>query len=209
MNNLFTNRDEAGLMLAEKLEHYKNSNAIVLAIPRGGIPVAYRIAEKLNLPLDVILIKKIGYPDNKEFAIGSVSLDSFYIDKDFGVSQEYINNEVTRIRDLLQHKYRLYMGNRNPLSATDKTVILVDDGIATGSTMMAAIKVLRKDNAAKIIVAVPVAPLNMEQIKSAADEYFCLKSPVNFLSVGNHYQDFSEVNDEEVLKLLNKTLFPH
>lgn len=208
MINLFENRNEAGILLAKKLEQYKNSNAVVLAIPRGGIPVGYQIAKKLNLPLDVILIKKIGYPDNKEFAIGSVGIDSFYVDKDFGVSEEYINNEVTRIRDLLKHKYRLYMGNRNPVSVTDKAVILVDDGIATGNTMLAAIKVVRKNNVAKIIVAVPVAPLQTDTIKFAADEYICLKSPVNFLSVGNHYQDFSEVSDEEALKLLSKTLLP-
>ncbi|MDP1728330.1 MAG: phosphoribosyltransferase family protein [Bacteroidota bacterium] len=205
MNNVFTNRVQAGLLLAEKLGQYKNSKAIVLAIPRGGIPVGFQIAQKLNLPLDVILTKKIGHPDNREFAIGSVSLDSFFAEKNFGVSQEYINNEVKRIRELLKQKYILFRGNRNPVSVIDKTVILVDDGIATGNTMRAAIKVLRKSKVAKIVVAVPIAPLQSDEIKFAADEYICLKSPANLLSIGNHYDDFSEVSDEEVLNLLNET----
>ncbi len=201
---LFKDRIHAGKLLAIQLKSYKKSDAIVLAIPRGGIPVAYYVAQKLNLPLDIILTKKIGHPDNKEFAIGWVSMDSYHVDKAHDVTEEYIKNEVKRIRELMIQKYQLYMGSKEPLSITNKTIILIDDGIATGNTMLAAIKTLREAKVQKIIIAVPVAPqADSLGIKNASDDFICLMKPTQFFSVGSFYKDFSEVSDEEVIQMLN------
>ena len=201
----FVNRKEAGHMLAEMLKKHKGTNAVVLAIPRGGIPVGYEIARKLEIPLDLLLVKKIGHPDNKEFAIGSASTDSFYTDKNFGVSGEYIQNEVKRIKALLEQRYHLYMGDKKPLALYGKTVILVDDGIATGNTILGGIKVVQKANPAKIIVASPVVPSQMVHLlEKAADEFIYILSSMYFTSVGSFYEDFSEVSDEEIRQMLDE-----
>ena len=201
---LFKNRIHAGKLLAFQLKSYKKSDAIVLAIPRGGIPVAYAVAQKLNLPLDIILTKKIGHPDNKEFAIGWVSLNSYYVNLAYDVTKEYVKNEVKRIRKLMNEKYKLYMGNKEPLSITNKTIILIDDGIATGYTMLAAIKTLREKKVHQIIVAVPVAPKDDSLgLKNISDDFISLMTPEQFLSVGSFYDDFGEVSDEEVVQILN------
>ena len=177
---LFKDRIHAGKLLAIQLKSYKKSDAIVLAIPRGGIPVAYYVA------------------------IGWVSMDSYHVDKAHDVTEEYIKNEVKRIRELMIQKYQLYMGSKEPLSITNKTIILIDDGIATGNTMLAAIKTLREAKVQKIIIAVPVAPqADSLGIKNASDDFICLMKPTQFFSVGSFYKDFSEVSDEEVIQMLN------
>lgn len=205
-NEILKDRIEAGLLLAEKLKKYHNSNSVVLAVPRGGVPIGYEIAKKLQLPLDIVLSKKIGHPNNKEFAIGAVSLDSMIIDEHPGIPNAYIDEEITRLRKLLKEKYKLYMGNRAPIDIKGKNVILVDDGIATGNTLLASINMLRKSKPAKIIVAVPVLPYSTLNIfEQNTDEFVYLIASRSFRGVGGFYEDFNQVEDNEVIKILNVT----
>lgn len=200
---LFKDRIEAGLLLSEHLMAYKNSNTLILAVPRGGVPVGYVIAKMLELPLGIVLSKKIPHPLNKEFAIGAVSLDSIIIDENSGVSNAYIDSEIIRLRESLREKYELYMGNRVPLPIEGKNIIIVDDGIATGNTLLASVAMLRKKKPAKIIVAVPVAPENVaKEFKKTTDEFVCLNAAKYFRGVGAFYEHFGQVEDEEVIRLL-------
>lgn len=201
----FANRAEAGLLLADRLKAYKNSDSIVVAIPRGGVPVGHIVAQELGLPLDVFLVKKIGHPENPEYAIGSVTLDRYSIDRDEpGVDDAYLQEEVQRIRKELQRRYLLFTGKHAPSDFNSKSVILVDDGIATGSTLLAAVKSVRESGASKIIIAVPVAPVQAaHHFKPLCDEYICLSEPYGFSGVGQFYEDFRQVSDEQVVALLH------
>ena len=203
---MFKDRLEAALMLKDKLKKYEHSNTVVLAVPRGGVPLGYTIAKSLDLPLDIVLSKKIGHPYNNEFAIGAVSLDSVIIDEHTGVSDSYIQNETIRLRASLKEKYKRYRGNNKPIDIEGKNVILVDDGIATGNTLLASIAMLRKKNPSKIIVAVPVIPYETVSLfEKKADEFIYLMAPRNFGSVGAFYQEFNQVEDEEVIQMLQET----
>lgn len=205
-NEILKDRIEAGLLLSEKLKKYQNSNTIILAVPRGGVPVGYIIAKSLHLPLDIVLSKKIGHPNNKEFAIGAVSMDSMTIDEHPEVPKKYIEDKIIRLRKLMQNKYEIYMGNREPLDIKGKNIILVDDGIATGNTLLASITMLRKRNPAKIIVAVPVLPYDTVPVfEKNADEFVYLIASKYFRGVGSFYEDFNQVEDDEVIRLLNVT----
>ena len=207
-NEVFKNRKEVGLLLADQLQKYRNTNSIVLAIPRGGVPVAYEISKKLKLPLDVILSKKIGHPYNKEFAIGAVSLETMVVHKHSEVPEEYVNSEVMQLRKQLKEKYKLYRGDHHPLAVKGKNIILVDDGIATGSTLLASIAMLRKSNPSKIIVAVPVAPEDaIVTFQVEADEFVCLASSKYFNSVGEFYEDFQQVEDDDVIHMLKELTY--
>jgi putative phosphoribosyl transferase len=203
-NEMLKDRIEAGLLLSEKLKKYKNTNTIVLAVPRGGVPVAAVIAKSLHLPLDIVLSKKIGHPYNKEFAIGAVSMDSMIIDQHPDIPKEYIEKETVRLRKLMQEKYEIYMGNRTPLDIEGKNIIVVDDGIATGNTLLVSINMLRKRNPAKIIVAVPVIPYDTVSVfEKNTDEFIYLIASKYFRGVGGFYEDFNQVEDDEVIKLLS------
>lgn len=209
-SELFANRTEAGRLLSEKLLHYKDTNAVVLAIPRGGVPVGYEIAKRLQLPLGILLSKKIGHPSNKEYAVGSVSLDSVIINERIQLPDDYIANEIERLRKLLLEKQLLYMGNEEFPDVEGKNVIVVDDGIATGSTVLVSIAMLRKKNAGKIIVAVPVVPSdNVEVFRQKADEFVFLLAPYYFEAVGAFYEVFGQVEDAEVIRLLNDAKHLH
>ncbi len=200
---MIRNREEAAEMLADRLEKYKGRDGVVLAIPRGGVPVAAPIAKRLHMPLEVMLIKKIGHPANPEYAIGSVSLDSITIDQTIEVPRDYINAEAERVRESLRKKYKLFMGERKPVQLKDKLVIIVDDGIATGKTLMATIEEVKKQGPDKVIVAVPVAPqAAIERFREEADEVICLLIPPFFQAVGQFYEEFRQTSDEEVIKLL-------
>jgi len=202
-NEILKDRKEAGLLLSEKLKKYQDSNTIILAVPRGGVPVGYEIAKRLNLPLDIVLSKKIGHPFNKEFAIGAVSMDSMIIDEHPDVPKDYVEKEILRQRELLQDKYKLYMGNREPLDVKGKNVIVVDDGIATGNTLLACIEMLRKRKPAKIIVAVPVLPIDTVNVfQQKADEFVYLIASKYFRGVGGFYEQFDQVEDDEVISML-------
>lgn len=202
-NELLNDRKEAGILLSERLKKYQNSNTIILAVPRGGVPVGYEIAKRLHLPMDIVLSKKIGHPNNKEYAIGAVSMNSITLKEHPEVPQRYIEDEVIRLRKLLKEKYELYMGNREPIDIQGKNVIVVDDGIATGNTLLASISMLRKKEPAKIIVAVPVLPADVIPIfQRNADEFVYLIAAKYFRGVGGFYEQFDQVEDEEVIRML-------
>jgi putative phosphoribosyl transferase len=200
---MIRNREEAAYMLTERLAKYKGQDGVVLAIPRGGVPIGAIIAKELGMPLEVILSKKIGHPSNPEFAIGSVSLDSVQIDEEQYIPQTYIQAETERIRKLLHENYKLFMGKRTPQPLKDRVLILVDDGIATGNTLIATINLVKKQHPKKIVVAVPVAPPSaLVHIGAMVDDVICLLAPPDFYAVGQFYQEFYQVSDEEVIDLL-------
>lgn len=205
---VFKDRMEAANLLAEKLKTYKDKNAIILAIPRGGVPLGYVIAKELNLPLEVVLSKKIGHPMHKEFAIGAVTLKTQILsDAASQVSKSYVAEETEKIRALLKKRYQEYYGEKSPLVLKDKILIIVDDGIATGNTMISTIEMLYKEQPEKIVVAIPVSPKStLQKLKNLSfiDEVICLSAPSNFQSVGQFYKNFDQVNDTEVKFLLNK-----
>lgn len=205
-NKMFTDRKEAGVKLAERLSAYKNTNAIVLAIPRGGVPVGYEIATALGLSLDVVLAKKIGHPGNEEYAIGSVAEDVVHLDEHPEIPQSYIEEKTQQLKEQIQQRLRLFRGNKPQPEIRNRHVILTDDGIATGNTMLACIETLRKKLPAKIIVAVPVSPRRgCEKIRKLCDEFISLEEPDYFPGVGYFYTDFSQTEDAEVIRLLNKS----
>ncbi|MFM9007537.1 MAG: phosphoribosyltransferase [Bacteroidota bacterium] len=200
---LFVDRIDAGKQLAHKLEDLRNSDTLVLGIPRGGVPVAAEIARQLQLPLGLELVKKIGHPDNPEYAIGSVSADGIYLRPEAErIDMEYIKNETTRIRSLVHERQEQLTGTATVTDVRNRDVILVDDGIATGSTLLEAIRDLGQRGAQPIIVAVPVAPPGTGiRIGTSCDRFVCLYEPEGFSIVGEYYADFSPVEDEEVTSL--------
>lgn len=203
---MFKNREEAAFVLAKELIKYKGTEAVVVSIPRGGVPIGMQLAKELKLPLEVVLSKKIGHPLNKEFAIGAVTLDGVVLnDIAHDISEEYIKNEIARIRDLLKQRQEAFYGNVKPLSLSGKTVILVDDGAATGSTLLSCVSLLQKQLPKKIVVAIPVAPPSVckkiEQSK-LVDSLICVLKPYNFSAVGQFYSNFNQVSNEAVIAML-------
>ena len=202
---MFRDRIEAGILLAEKLKKYKNDKGIVLAVPRGGVPVAYSVARELNFPIEVILTKKIGHPGNKEYAIGAASLTDYFIMPHENVSEEYIQNELLEIRSKLKAMHRKFMGDREPENLQGKTIIVIDDGIATGNTLLGTVNVLRKSKPGKIVIAVPVASESaVKKLSDEVDEVIAVLVPKVFYGVGAFYDDFEQVTDEEVMFYLDK-----
>lgn len=208
---MFENRIQAGKELAENLLKFKDKNAVILALPRGGLPLGEIVAEKLNAPLDVVLTKKIGHPLNKEYAIGAVSLDDVHVFRPGEASQSYIDHEAERIRDILKERDAIYHQNVKGQDLKNKTVIIIDDGIATGSTVFATVALVARKQPKAIIVAIPVAPPStIQKLKDSAsiDEVICLETPYNFQAVGQFYEDFGAVSDEEAIDILEKTNHP-
>lgn len=208
---MFYDRKEAGEKLATILQKYKNHpQAVVLAIPRGGVVVGFTLAKILNLPLDIVVARKIGAPGNPEFAIGAVSeKGEVILNKEavssYHISQEYIEKESAAQRDEVKRRLTEYRGKKKPLSLKDKIVIIVDDGIATGASIKAAIASIRAESPRRIILAVPVAPPEtIEELKREVDEIFCLEKPEIFFAVGQFYQIFDQTSDEAVKKLLKE-----
>lgn len=204
---MFTDREQAGELLAKELSFYKNNkNVVVVAVPRGGVPIGLKIAIELNAPLELVLSKKIGHPFNKEYAIGAVTLRSRVLsDAAVEVSREYIEEETQLIRSLLNKRISEFYENRAPLVLTNKIVILVDDGIATGNTLLSSIELIRNENPAEIIVAIPVASNSaLQKINKAkgVKKVICLLKPNFFQAVGQFYNDFYQVSDSEVKQLL-------
>ena len=206
---IFKDRIVAGDLLAERLEVYKKDNAIVMAIPRGGVPIGYVIAKKLHLPLEVVLSKKITHPLHKEYAIGAVTLNGLVLsDAALEVPKSYIEEETKNIRTLLAARYQDYYGKKEPLQLKDRVLIIVDDGIATGNTILSTLEMLYEEKPKKIVVAIPVASPNaLLKLKNSAfiDEVICLSAPAGFRAVSQFYQNFDQVDDLEVRALLNKT----
>jgi putative phosphoribosyl transferase len=200
---MFKDRKDAALQLIDPLLKYKGMDGVVLAIPKGGVPIGYIIARELNMPLQVNLIKKIGHPHQPEFAIGAVSMEGVVIDENIPVYQEYIENESRRIQEHLKQQFEKYMMDKKPVDLDGKVVIIADDGIATGYTVLASIKMIRNKNPEKIVVAAPVAPpRSVRMLEEYADEVICLYTPEFFQAVGQFYQDFRDVSEEDVMDLL-------
>lgn len=202
---MFRDRSEAGLLLAQKLKKYKNMPGIVLAVPRGGVPVAYEVAKELGFPIEVILTKKIGHPGNKEYAIGAASMTDYFVIPHENVTQKYIEQELVRIRTRLKEMYLRFMGDKEPENLEGKTVIVIDDGIATGNTLLGTVQVLKKSNPGKIIIGVPVASESaVRKLSKEVDEVVAVFIPEEFYGVGAFYEDFAQVSDEEVMFYLDK-----
>ncbi|PRX54638.1 phosphoribosyltransferase [Flagellimonas meridianipacifica] len=204
---MFDNRIDAGRQLAYALDNFKNEDVVVLAIPRGGVPLGNMVAKALNAPLDVALTKKIGHPSNKEYAIGAVSLEDVVITNADGVTRTYIDSEIKRIREKLEKRHNQYYKTKSPENLNNKTVLIVDDGIATGNTIMITIKLVKKQNPKKVIVAVPVASKSaLSRLRSSQDidEVICLMAPTYFRGVGQFYEEFNQVSDEEAIQLLEE-----
>ncbi len=204
----FHNRREAGTQLAHRLESMRPRRPAVLALPRGGVPVGFEIATTLDAPLDVLVIRKIGAPENPEFGIGAAAEDgSHWINQDIadalGLNDIEVDEAITRqVKEAKERAWR-YRGNRPMLDITGRTVILVDDGLATGGTAIAAARVLRRRGAQQVVFAAPVgAPRSLLRLERFVDRVVCIDTPEDFSAVGLWYDDFSQISDEEVIRLL-------
>jgi putative phosphoribosyl transferase len=208
----FVNRVEAGRVLASRLSAYAGrDDVIVLGLPRGGVPVAFAVAGALHVPIDVFVVSKVGTPWNRELAMGAVAeggiqvLDLSMV-KELCVSEKDIQEVAAAARKELEYREELYCGGRPPLELVGKTVILVDDGIATGCSILAAVAAIRQRKAARVVVAVPVAPAaGCSAIRMEADEVISVAEPELFLAVSQWYQDFSQISDEDVRSLLDRS----
>jgi predicted phosphoribosyltransferase len=205
----FRDRTEAGRLLAERLRHYAGrDDVIVLALPRGGVPVGYEVAKALGAPLDVFVVRKLGVPGHEELAMGAVAtggllvLDEHLVQA-LGLPEEEVRRVIERELRELERRDREYRGDREPPQLAGKTVILVDDGLATGATMRAAALAVRRQNPARVVVAVPVAAEETcNAFSDVVDEIVCGVTPKPFRAVGLWYEDFSQTTDEEVRELL-------
>ncbi|PHZ85788.1 phosphoribosyltransferase [Paremcibacter congregatus] len=205
----FRDRTHAGQELAAALSKYqKEKDTLVLALPRGGVPVAFEVAEQLKLPLDVLLVRKLGVPGQREFAMGAIAEDNIlYINRDvvdlLDIPSPLIESVIKQETQELNRRRQLYRHDRPAPNFDDKTIILIDDGLATGATMHAAVNALKKTNASRLIIAIPVGSLRTcKELEELADELICLHTPEPFDGVGRWYGDFSQTSDEEVERLL-------
>jgi putative phosphoribosyl transferase len=208
---LYSDRSQAGRILGRKLHAYAGrEDVIVLALPRGGVPVGFEVAGALEAPLDVFVVRKLGVPGQEELAMGAIASGGVQVIspdvvRACGVSDREIERVVTVERAELERREAFYRGDRPPLDVRGKVVILVDDGLATGSSMRAAISALRPRSPARIVVAVPVAPRStIREFGSIADEVICAVTPEPFHAVGEWYESFAQVGDEEVQGLLRR-----
>lgn len=205
----FRDRTEAGRLLAAKLRAYANrQDVLVVALPRGGVPVGFEVAKALHVALDVMVVRKLGVPGQEELAMGAITtggvriLNSSIVEA-LGITESQIESVAAEEQQELERRERLYRGSRTAPEIRDRTVILVDDGIATGSTMRAAIAALRTQQPARLIVAVPVAPLStVRELKAEGEEIVCVQAMEPFGAIGAWYEDFTQVADEEVSELL-------
>lgn len=207
----YEDRYRAGKILARELQGYVNqSDTLVLALPRGGVPVAYEVALALSLPLDVFMVRKLGVPGHEELAMGAISTGGYRvfnqdIIESLGISKSTIEAAIAEQQQELQRRERVYRGSHPVPEIKGKTIILVDDGIATGATIRVALKALQHQNPTKLIVAVPVAsPNTCDELAEMADEVICPLQPEDLRAVGVWYRDFSQTTDKEVIDLLEK-----
>jgi predicted phosphoribosyltransferase len=207
----FRDRYEAGQRLAVALKHYAGRpNLLVLALPRGGVPVAYEVARALHAPLDVMLVRKLGVPGHEEFAMGAIAsggirVISHDVVRALGIPDGTLATIVAEEEHELSRRERAYRGDRPPPQVPGKTVILIDDGLATGSTMRAAVAALKAQRPERLVIAVPVAaPETCEAMRGEVDEVVCALAPEPFMAVGQWYQDFSQITDDEVRELLRR-----
>ncbi|GAB4387867.1 MAG: phosphoribosyltransferase [Thermodesulfovibrionales bacterium] len=207
---IFRDRREAGRLVADRLGHYRGrGDVMVLALPRGGVVNGFEIASRLGCPLDIIIIRKIGFPGQPELAVGAVAENGAVILNErivaFGVPEEYIKRETERLKKEIERRKSLYRGGRGLPDLTGRTVIIVDDGVATGATLKAAIQAVKEENPARLVAALPVASVEAEEsIRKMVDEWVCLQTPADFMAIGSYYEDFEQVSDEEVMELLGR-----
>lgn len=206
---IFEDRIDAGERLAEALKEYAGPDTVVLGIPRGGVIVAEVVARTLGVPLDVVVPRKVGAPGNPELGLGAVApgvrvLDPWLIER-LGVTEEYLEREIAAEEAETIRRLRVYRGDRPPLELAGKTAIVIDDGVATGGTAVAAIRWARAQGAGKVVLAVPVAPpQTMERLRHEADEVVALATPEPFFAVGEWYRRFDQTSDEEVIAALRR-----
>jgi putative phosphoribosyl transferase len=210
--NKFIDRRRAGMLLAQQLKNYANRpDVIILSLPRGGVPVGFEVAHFLRVPLDVFIVRKLGAPLHTELAMGAIaSGNTRVLNQNVILDCKVSDSELAAVEALerteLQRREKIYRGDRAPLDLQHKVVILVDDGIATGSTMRAAITAIKQAGPASIIVAVPLGPRDtIADLKNQVDEMICLIKPFNFYAVGAHYEQFNQTTDQEVCDLLAKS----
>jgi putative phosphoribosyl transferase len=208
---MFTDRTDAGRRLAEALQHHRGENAVVLALPRGGVPVAVEIARALAAPLDLLIVRKIGVPEQPELAMGAVvdGADPIVVRNEdvlalTGVSDETFDAVcATELAEIERRRAR-YLADRKPTDVAGRIAIVVDDGLATGATMRAGLRALAKRQPKRIVLAVPVAPPDtLDAMRREADEVVCLETPAFFSAIGSHYRDFTQVEDAEVVAALS------
>jgi putative phosphoribosyl transferase len=209
---LFSNRQEAGRRLAAELTRFKNTQPVILALARGGVPVGFEIALALNAPLDVVLVRKIGAPGISELAIGAI-VDGEQLDKiidsklvaELAVPQSYLDAEIARQAAEIERRRRVYFKGRAPVTVAGRAALVVDDGIATGATIRAALRAIRRRSPAKLVLAAPVAPGHtIEALRPEVDEIVCLATPAQFFAIGQFYADFRQLDDEDVVALLDR-----
>ena len=208
----FTNRTEAGQALADEIRKREFEAPVILALPRGGVPVAFEIACALNAPLDLVLVRKIGVPHQHELALAAVvdgDEPEVVVNEEVaaitGVGQDYLDAEVKRELKEIERRRSFYLQGREQVRVKDRTAIVVDDGIATGASMRAALHALRRKSPLKLVLAVPVAPVEtLDAMAEEVDESICLATPEPFIAIGLHYADFSQTPDEEVRTLLTR-----
>jgi len=203
----FADRVDAGRRLAAALEPFRTRNPVVLALPRGGVPIGYHVARALGAPLDVIVVRKLGAPGHEELAVGAIARGAAYIDwpivRQLGVSHAYLDQVTAAEERELERRERAYRQGRAALPIEGRTVILVDDGLATGATLRAALSAVRSEHPARIVVAVPVgAPESVARFREMADDVVCLEMPPDFRAVSLSYDDFSPTSDAEVVECL-------
>ena len=210
----FSNRRDAGKVLAERLAHYRQKpDVVVLGLPRGGVPVAFEVAESLDARLDVFVVRKLGMPGHPEFAIGAIASGGVQVLSDdiirfYGIPEPVIASILNQERRELERREREYRHGRPMIDLRSRTVILVDDGLATGSSMRAAVQAVRAHAPRRVVVAVPVgAPQTCAELAELTDELVCARSPEPFSAVGLWYRDFSQTNDDEVCMLLEHAKF--
>ena len=210
----FENREDAGRRLGSKLSEMDFENPLILALPRGGVPVAHEVAKTLGAEMDLLFVKKIGAPGWPEYGIGAV-VDGAHpqivlteeIIRQIRPGSDYIEAEVQRQLKEIARRRTVYLGDREPIEMKDRTVIIVDDGIATGGTVKAALQGVRKNRPRKIILAVPVAPPSaLEELRDECDEIVCLSTPTPFGAVGSFYRNFDQTSDSEVISLMSGSL---
>lgn len=211
---MFENRIKAGEALVPKLQLFASSNAVVYALPRGGVPVAAPVAKGIKAPLSLLFVKKIGAPGHRELAIGAIvdgeeptQILHNDVVNSLQVSERYISVESEAALNEIELRRALYSGLYARVTPKDKVAIVVDDGLATGASMQAAIKALRQQGAKRVIVAIPVAPSDtIKKLKALADDVICLDAPASFWSVGEHYREFPQLTDADVMEILNQHL---